>query len=168
VLALQREREVVIVLTAPWHERDTRALVEKSGASLFAPRPDTAEDLIDKFGISAEQAGDGSPDLKWARHAAEAVQWYGPGDRLPVGIEAHMGREHNDLVLWIESRRAIVSGDSLIDFGRGLALNDRLRGGVTRRQVIERLRLLLGLPVELVLPAHGAPTDRAALERALA
>jgi hypothetical protein len=26
---------------------------------------------------------------------------------------------------------------------------------------------LLALPVELVLPTHGAPTDRAALERAL-
>jgi hypothetical protein len=26
---------------------------------------------------------------------------------------------------------------------------------------------LLELPVELVLPTHGAPTDRAALERAL-
>jgi len=30
-------------------------------------------------------------------------------------------------------------------------------------QVVERLRPLL----ELVLPVHGAPTDRAALERAL-
>ena len=29
------------------------------------------------------------------------------------------------------------------------------------------LRPLLELPVELVLPTHGAPTDRAALERAL-
>ncbi len=46
-------------------------------------------------------------------------------------------------------------------------LNDRLRGGVTREQVVNRLRPLLELPVEFVLPAHGAPTDRAALERAL-
>jgi hypothetical protein len=29
------------------------------------------------------------------------------------------------------------------------------------------LRPLLALPVEVVLPAHGAATDRAALERAL-
>jgi len=34
---------------------------------------------------------------------------------------------------------------------------------VNREQVVERLRPLL----ELVLPVHGAPTDRAALERAL-
>ena len=30
------------------------------------------------------------------------------------------------------------------------------------------MRPLLELPVELVLPTHGAPTDRASLERALA
>jgi catechol 2,3-dioxygenase-like lactoylglutathione lyase family enzyme len=35
------------------------------------------------------------------------------------------------------------------------------------RDITEGLRPLLALPVELVLPAHGAPTDRAALERAL-
>jgi hypothetical protein len=34
---------------------------------VFAPRPDTAQDLIDKFGITTEQAGDGSPDLQWLR-----------------------------------------------------------------------------------------------------
>jgi hypothetical protein len=38
---------------------------------------------------------------------------------------------------------------------------------VTREQVVESLRPLLDVPVELVLPTHGAPTDRAALERAL-
>ena len=34
---------------------------------VFTPRPDTAEDLMEKFGITAEQAGDGSPDLAWLR-----------------------------------------------------------------------------------------------------
>lgn len=79
----------------------------------------------------------------------------------------HAGREHNDPILWIESFRAVVAGDSLVDFGSGLALNEWLRGGVTREQVRERLRPLLGLPVEVVLPAHGEATDRASLERAL-
>ena len=67
----------------------------------------------------------------------------------------------------VESVRAVVAGDSLADFGTGLALNEWLRGGVTREQVVEGLRPLLALPVEVVLPTHGAPTDRAALERAL-
>jgi hypothetical protein len=167
LLALAREREPVIVLTAPWHERDARALVERLDAAVFAPRPDSAQDLIDKFGITAEQAGDGSPDLEWLRSGGHDVHWYAPGDRLPIGIEAYAGREQNDLVLWIESVRAVVAGDSLADFGTGFALNEWLRGGVTREQVVEGLRPLLALPVEVVLPAHGAPTDRAALERAL-
>jgi len=39
--------------------------------------------------------------------------------------------------------------------------------GAPPEQILERLRPLLELPVEFVLPTHGAPTDRAALERAL-
>jgi glyoxylase-like metal-dependent hydrolase (beta-lactamase superfamily II) len=157
-------REPVIVLTSPWHERDTRTLLDRLGAPLHAPRPDSAQDLVDKFGITLEEAGEGSPDLKWVRDA----NWYGPGDRLPFGVEAYAGREDNDLVLWVEGARAVVAGDTLVDFGAGFALNDRLRGGVSREHVVARLRPLLDRPVELVLPAHGAPTDRAALERALA
>jgi hypothetical protein len=134
---------------------------------VFAPPPDTAQDLIDKYGITAEQAGDGSPDLRWARSGGENVHWYEPGDPLPTAIEAHAGREHNDLVLWNESVGAVIAGDSLVDFGAGLECNEWLRGGVTREQVVERLRPLLDQPIEVVCPAHGAPTDRAALERAL-
>jgi hypothetical protein len=62
---------------------------------------------------------------------------------------------------------AIVTGDSLSDFGKGLDVQLGGRTNVTRDDVVERLRPLLDLPVELVLPAHGEPTDRAALERVL-
>ena len=58
-------------------------------------------------------------------------------------------------------------GDPLVDFGRGLESHRLLREGVTREQVAEGLRPLLALPVEIVLPAHGVPTDGGALERAL-
>lgn len=167
LLALAEKREAVIVLTAPWHERDARALVDQLDASVSAPRPDTAQDLIDKFGVTAEEAGDGSPDLEWLRVGGR-VSWYAAGDHLPIGIDAYRGREQNDLVLWIERAGALLSGDTLVDFGSGFGLNPGLRGGVTREQVVERLRPLLALPVDLVLPTHGAPTDRAALERALA
>ena len=166
---LAAKREPVIVLTAPWHERDARDLVERLGAPVYAPPPDTAEDLMQKYGVTAEQAGDGSPDLAWLRARGAEAHWYGAGDRLPLGIEAFPGREHNDLVLWIENRRAVVAGDSLADFGDGIAIQPEwLRKGVTREQVAAGLRPLLGLPVEVVLPAHGEPTDRVALERALA
>jgi glyoxylase-like metal-dependent hydrolase (beta-lactamase superfamily II) len=167
LLALAGEREPVIVLTAPWHERDTQALVGQIDATVLAARPDTAQDLMDKYGITAEQAGDGSPDLRWLRDGGAAVQWIVAGDRLPIGIEACAGREGNDLVLWSERVGAVVAGDTLVDFGTGLALNPWLRAAVSREEVLDRLRPLLDLPVAVVCPAHGAPTDRAALERAL-
>ncbi len=72
-------------------------------------------------------------------------------------------------MLWIESRRALVAGDTLIDRGRGLEFPaDWANKGVPPEQILESLRPLLDLPAEVVLPTHGAPTDRAALERALA
>jgi hypothetical protein len=168
ILALAADREPVVVLTAPWHERDTQSLVERLGVPVFLPPPDTADDLVRKYGITPEQADGGSPDVAWllAGDSGEA-HWYAAGDRLPIGVEAFPGREHNDLVLWIESVGAVIPGDTLVDFGRGLQVNERLREAVTREQVVEGLRPLLTLPVEVVLPAHGAPADRAALERAL-
>jgi glyoxylase-like metal-dependent hydrolase (beta-lactamase superfamily II) len=168
ILELEADRELVVVLTAPWHERDTRSLVERFGMPVFVPPPDTADDLVRKYGITTEQAAGGSPDVAWllAGESAE-VHLYLAGDRLAIGIEAWLGREHNDLVLWIDRVGAVISGDTLVDFGRGLEINQWLRGGVTREEVVERLRPLLERPVEFVLPTHGAPTDRAALERAL-
>jgi hypothetical protein len=168
LLELAADREPVVVLTAPWHERDTRELVERFGGPVFTPPPDTSEDLMRKFGVTREEVGDGSPDLAWllAGEGGKA-NLYAAGDRLPIGIDAFLGREHNDLVLWMERVGAVIPGDTLVDFGRGFDINEWLRGGVTREQVVEGLRGLLSLPVEFVLPTHGAPTDRAALERAL-
>jgi hypothetical protein len=168
LLELAADREPVVVLTAPWHERDTQILVERLGMPVFVPPPDTADDLVRKYGITPEQAGGGSPDVAWLLAGdGGGAHLYAAGDRLPIGIEAFPGREHNDLVLWIERVGAVIPGDTLVDFGRGLEINEWLRGGVTREQVVEVLRPLLALPVEVVLPAHGAPTDRASLERAL-
>ncbi|MFG1663987.1 hypothetical protein [Streptomyces sp. Y7] len=168
LLGLAAHRESVVVLTAPWHERDTQSLVERLSLPVFVPPPDTADDLVRKFGITADQAADGSPDVAWLLAGDNSEgHLYAAGDLLPIGVEALLGREHNDLVLWIDSVGAVVTGDTLVDFGDGLKINDWLRGGVTREQVVERLRPLLTMTVEVVLPAHGAPTDRAALEHAL-
>jgi len=163
------DRETAIVLTAPWHERDARGLVERLGVPVYTPLPDTAEDLMRTYGITAEQAGDGSPDVRWLRDGeAGEAHWYSAGDRLPVGVQAFPGQKRNDLVLWIEGRRSVVAGDTLVDFGEGLQINPRwLPAGVTREQVVGGLRPLLALPVDHVLATHGGPTDRTALERVL-
>jgi hypothetical protein len=171
VLARAAERESAIVLTAPWHERDANSLVERLGAPVYTPPPDTADDLIRKYGLDPEQIPDGwrSDDVAWLVVEGQGeAHLFLAGDRLPIGVAAHPGRSHNDVVLWLEGVRAIVTGDSLVDFGRGFEVPEEVvEHGSTREQVVEELRPLLELPVELVLPAHGAPTDRAALERAL-
>jgi glyoxylase-like metal-dependent hydrolase (beta-lactamase superfamily II) len=141
---LAAERETAIVLTCPWHRRDAVGLAERLGVPIYVPPPDPPDpNPVEGHVFSA-------------------------GDRLPVGVEAFPGREPNDLVLWVESRRALVAGDTLIDRGQGLEFPVTwVPDGVTPEQILEALRPLLELPVELVLATHGGPTDRAALERAV-
>ena len=147
VLSLAADRETVIVLTNPWHERDAPGLSETLKAAVFAPPPD-----------------DGGTGVRMS------AQRFRAGERLPFGVEAFPGREPPyDVLLWIESHGAVAIGDTLIDRGNGIEIVDSwLDDGMTREQVIEVLRPLLMLPVEHVLPTHGAPTNRPALERALA
>jgi glyoxylase-like metal-dependent hydrolase (beta-lactamase superfamily II) len=171
ILDVAADREPVVVLTAPWHERDAQSLVERFGAPVFTPPPDTTDDLVQKYGLAPEQIPEGwhSPDVAWLLVEGDReAHLYAAGDRLPIGLEAFPGRSHNDLVLWIERAGAVVVGDALVDFGRGFEVpREVLQHGVTRERVVGDLRPLLQLPVQVVLPAHGAPTDRAALERAL-
>jgi glyoxylase-like metal-dependent hydrolase (beta-lactamase superfamily II) len=164
------ERETAIVLTAPWHERDAEHLVARLGSPVYTPLPDSAAYLMETYGITAEEAGEGSPDVVWLlREGKGEARPYAPGDRLPFGADVFRGHKPNDTVLWVESRRAVISGDTLVDFGDGLEINERwLRPGVTREEIAAGLRPLLELPVEHVLATHGGPFDRGALERALA
>ena len=133
-------REVVTVLTSTWHERDAASL----GFPVWAPAPDRPEDQL----VPATR--------------------YAIGDSL-FGMEAYPGREGQlDLVLWSERIRAVIAGDTLINLGEGLEIAASwLPEGVTVEQVATALRPLLDKPVEIVLPTHGEPTDRAALEHAL-
>jgi glyoxylase-like metal-dependent hydrolase (beta-lactamase superfamily II) len=140
---LAAERETAIVLTCPWHRRDAQGLAKRLAAPLYVPPPDE---------------GDPEP---------VKGEVFKAGDRLPVGVEAFRGMESNELVLWVESRRALVAGDTLIVRGDGLEVPADWVGAKFE-QIREGLRPLLELPVEHVLATHGGPTDRAALERALA
>jgi len=135
-----RERATAVVLTCPWHRRDAPQL----GLPIHVPPPDP-------------------PDPDPVRGEV-----FRGGDILPFGVRAFEAFEPNDLVLYVESRRAVVAGDTLIDRGGRLELHpDWPVEAVTREDVIQRLRPLLDLPVDVVLPTHAEPADRAALERAL-
>ena len=158
-----RDRATAVVLTAPYHERDAR----KIGLPVHTPPADTWQDWVEKFGVDPDQVrGMESEDLAWLRAGEGEGHFHDPGS-WPFGITAYPGREENDLCLWVPAVNAIVTGDSLSDFGDGLSIQLGGRKHLTQEQVAERLRPVLELPVELVLPAHGQPTDRAALQRAL-
>lgn len=145
-------RDLVVVLTNPWHERDTRAFVEKHNPPVFLADP-----------------GPGSPDVAWLMSGeAGEPHLYTADGGLPAGVDAAFpGREPNDFVLWIASRRTVVAGDTLVDFGGGLEIHEPWLWTTTREQVVGRLRPLLDLPVEHVLATHGGPHDLAALAHAL-
>ncbi|MHB8468840.1 MAG: hypothetical protein ACYDCH_03680 [Gaiellaceae bacterium] len=53
------------------------------------------------------------------------------GDTPPFGVRAFEGFEPNDLVLYVESRRAVVVGDTLIDRGNGLQVHSDWPGRVS-------------------------------------
>ncbi len=161
-------RATAIVLTAPYHERDARALVRDHGLPVHTPPADTWQDWVEKFGVDPERVrGMESEDLAWLRAGEGEAHFHRPGE-WPFGMHAFAGREDNDLILWLPSAGVVICGDSLSDFGEGIDIQLGGRTHVTREQVIERLQPLLELPVELVLPSHGPPGDRSLLERVLA
>ena len=131
-------REAVAVLTCPWHARDALKL----HLPLYSPASE--------------------------HDHVESATPYGAGDRLPVGIEALPGLEPVDLVLWIESHRALVFGDTLVDLGSGLELPDDWGpSGISHSAVRGVLRKCLELPFDLALPTHGRPAGREEFERAV-
>jgi glyoxylase-like metal-dependent hydrolase (beta-lactamase superfamily II) len=166
---LAADRKTAIVLTSPWHERDSEGLVERLGVPVYTPLPDSAEYLMKTWNLTAEQVGDGSPDVRWlVKEGKGEAHPYEAGDRLDVGVEVFPGQKPNDAVLWVESHGAVIAGDTLADFGDGPQINPRwLTPAVTREQVVDGLRPLLDKPVEHFLPTHGLPSDKAALERAI-
>jgi hypothetical protein len=89
------------------------------------------------------------------------------GDPLPDGVaERPAFFLPEERFLWLPEERALVAGDSLPDAGE---VPDAWLE-VPRSEYRARLRPLLQLPIELILPTHGDPViadGRAHLERAL-
>jgi hypothetical protein len=59
---------------------------------VYTPLPDTAQDLMDMYGPTAEQAGDGSPDLVWLLPEKKGeARPYSSGDRLLFSADVFPG-----------------------------------------------------------------------------
>jgi hypothetical protein len=83
-------------------------------------------------------------------------------DEPPAGIEARPGFFAEESVFWLPQHRAIVLGDSYMD-----GHTAPVEWATDDPEAPTRLRALLELPFELVLPTHGEIGDRAAFEASL-
>jgi glyoxylase-like metal-dependent hydrolase (beta-lactamase superfamily II) len=131
---LANRRPVVIVLTCHWHRRSSAELVEAHGAVLHAPATE-------------------------ARDIELPATPYSVGDDLPGDVEPQAGGYSDEFTLWIREHAALVTGDVFLGGERGFRVqpDSWLAEGLTHDELRERLRALLELPVELVLPTHGDP-----------
>ena len=79
----QLGRPIHVLLTAPWHARDTEAVVDRYGALVWAP-----------------------PRARWKGRALTTT------DRLPRGVEALLpDGDHDQALFLVRDRRTLVTGD---------------------------------------------------------
>ena len=126
--AVERTAKAVrVLLTAPWHERDTLAAVERYGASVWAP-----------------------PRARWKSPDPTTTH------DLPAGVEALLpaGDPENQALLFIREHRTLVTGD--VFSGTGGRFHVFLDDPV-EEAFLDWLPQLCELPVERVLIAHGEP-----------
>ncbi len=125
-------RPVVVALTAAWHARSTSVMVERYGATVWA-HPASG----DRLGLRLD-----APILPRRVEAFEIP---------PAG--------EGQVALYLAAHRALVTAEALAGLGGGLVVRPSPRLG-DRDRLVRCLRLLLELPVEIVLPAHGEPVLR--------
>ena len=99
--------------------------------------------------------------VPWHRRATDELE-LPVLDEPPAGIEVRPGFFAEERAYWVPAHRAIVLGDSYMD-GEAAPLE----WATDDPGAPARLRALLELPFELVLPTHGEVTDRAAFEASL-
>jgi hypothetical protein len=140
------------------------ALQTDTGTILFDPI-DPPDELENRDGIEVVLTAE------W--HGRDAKSLGAPirGDDLPKDVTAQPAFFPGERTLWIPAHNALIVGDSLPDGGAmpDAWLNSEWAKG-TREEYNAKLRPLLDLPVELLLPTHGDPVlddARGALERAL-
>jgi glyoxylase-like metal-dependent hydrolase (beta-lactamase superfamily II) len=134
VQSLARGRPVIVILTNYWHRRATAELGPAFGADVYAPASTVAQ-----FDFP--------------------VRPYRLADELPGGVVPQVAAYVNESNLWIRGMSALVTGDTFPGGHEGFRLqpDSWLEQGLTPEARLERLRPLLELPVELLLPTHGDP-----------
>lgn len=133
----------------------------------YALRTDDGMILFDPIAPPDELTRDGNVQVVltagWHSRDAEKLGLPVRGDDLPPEVTAQPAFFPGERTLWIPAQNALVAGDSLPNGGAmpDAWLDSEWARG-TREEVNEKLKPLLDLPVELLLPTHGDPvTDDA-------
>lgn len=118
---------VRVLLTAPWHDRDTPAVVERYGSSVWAP-----------------------PDALWEGPVLTTTQ------ELPEGVEALIptGERKDQALFFIREHRTLVTGDVFSGTGGRFHV---FFDDPDEKAFLAWLPNLFEFPVERVLIAHGEP-----------
>jgi glyoxylase-like metal-dependent hydrolase (beta-lactamase superfamily II) len=138
--AIERGKPVHVLVTVFWHTRSTAAVVERTGASVWAPSRGRAA---------------------IARRAGSVDRPFRPGEPLPGGIEALATARANEVVYSVPTHAAVVPGDVVLGAkeGPGLRLCPAgwLPDGVGLDELRRSLLPLLERKVDRVLVSHGEP-----------
>ena len=100
--------------------------------------------------------------VPWHRRSADAIG-LPVLDEPPPGIEAHPSFFAEERAYYLPAHKALVLGDAFVD---GKVAPEEW--ATDDPEAPTRLRALLALPFELVLPTHGDVTDRKAFEASVA
>jgi glyoxylase-like metal-dependent hydrolase (beta-lactamase superfamily II) len=123
-------RPVRVLLTAPWHDRDTTLVVERYGADVWA-----------------------HPEALWKGHPVLTTT-----AELPTGVEPFLpdGNEEGQAMFFIREHRTLVTGDMFS--GTGGRFHVFVSPDEPNPEAfLASLPQLLALPIERVLIAHGEP-----------
>jgi glyoxylase-like metal-dependent hydrolase (beta-lactamase superfamily II) len=123
-------RPVRVLLTGPWHARDTTLVVERYGADVWA-----------------------HPEALWKDHPVLTTT-----AELPAGVEAILpdGNEEGQAFFLIREHRTLVTGDMFS--GTGGVFHVFVSPDEPNPEAfVASLHQLLELPIDRVLIAHGEP-----------
>jgi glyoxylase-like metal-dependent hydrolase (beta-lactamase superfamily II) len=148
-------QQLQVLLTIHWHARSAAEIANRfDGARIWAHSRDRAA----------------------VARRAPVTDVFRLGDELPGGLTAIEARPRSEVLFWEPRSRALIVGDALLGDGeKGEGLGTCPAGWLPQSTSLEDLRAALrpalDLPVEMVLPSHGAPVltgGREALARVAA
>jgi hypothetical protein len=137
---IERGKPVHVLVSVFWHTRSTAAVVERTGASVWAPSRGRAA---------------------IARRAGAVDRPFRPGEPLPAGIDAVPTARAAEVVYVLPAHAAVVPGDVILGAKEGPGLRLCPAGWLPDGVGIDDLRTslmpLLDRPVKRVLVSHGEP-----------